>query len=191
MNSEFIVQYIRGEHGTRRYFDEFVKDGVLALALADCPHLYERCLGSLWDAFSDLDAVPRTQPLWFNSNMRVTFTKVKTHEIARAVPLAENPADSWRLLAVGLCAGDLTLCSRAADALLISGQLTARDIVTVFFNLIAVSGDETSEALADLARRHGLTDASDGALKAQEGRGSREFDKWAVCVRRQLSEPAA
>ncbi len=105
MNDDFVIEYIHGRHSVRDYFDSLVSDGSLDHAWAGCPELAAACREHLWSAFAEVDAIPRGDVFWRNSNMRITFTKVGDFYVKNADPQLRDPKGAWQAFAVAVCRG--------------------------------------------------------------------------------------
>ena len=157
MDADFLVEYVRGRRTVREYFDLFVRDREFKSALAGCPvEFRDRCIGHLWSAFAELDAIPRTDPFWAGSNMRTTFTRLKDREKAALID-ANDVRRCWKSFVVALCSGDLDRFRRAAEALLRAAELDAADFVVTALNLRDVSGWDKDDLAALLQGLPALT----------------------------------
>jgi hypothetical protein len=186
-DSDFLVEYVHGRHTVREYFNRFVGERLFDAAFADCPtELRDGCVAQLWSAFAELEAIPRTDPLWAGSNMRPTFSKLR--ERVKVVPIDERDVERcWRTF-VALCAGDLEPFRRASEVLLRSGQLSASAFVRTSLNLLDVSGWETDELAAATLLQCGSANDARSTLDDIIENGSLERPRWAKKVLRRLGE---
>jgi hypothetical protein len=188
MDSDFLAEYVHGRRTVREYFDRFVGEPLFEAAFADCPaELRDRCIAHLWSAFAELDAIPRTDPVWAGSNMRATFSKLRDH--TKVVRADERDVERrWRTFVVSLCAGDLDLFRRASEALLRSGQLSVSVFVRTSLNLLDVSGWETDQLAADTLLQNDSAKEARSTLDDIIKKGGLERSLWAKKVLRRLGE---
>jgi len=186
MDADFLTEYVHGRHAVRDYFERVLSEGAFELAFAGCPSLRRQCAEHLWSAFAELDAVPRTDSLWANSNMRPTFTKLRDFYRSLSTE-ASNLEHCWRSFTIALSAGDLDRFKRASEVLLCAGQLSISDFLRASFNLLGVSGWETDELAAEVPRCAGLVDAAKIQLKLVVESGAADQAEWAGKVLRRFA----
>ena len=189
MNDDFVIEYIHGRHSVRDYFDSLVSDGSLDHAWAGCPELAAACREHLWSAFAEVDAIPRGDVFWRNSNMRTTFTKVGDFYVKNADPQLRDPKGAWQAFAVAVCRGDSSLFLRAATVLYRCGQLDVAPIIRLSFNVVATSGWDIDEALANALVELNAMGSAHAYLEELKGSDVSYLPEWAAKVLRRL--PAA
>jgi len=186
MTDDFVVEYIHGRHSVRDYFDSLVSDGSLDHAWAGCPELAAACREHLWSAFAEVDAIPRGDVFWRNSNMRTTFTKVGDFYVRSADAQLRDPKGAWQAFAVAVCRGHASLFFRAATVLCHAEQLDVAPIIRLSFNVVATSGWDTDEPLArTLVELNGVGSAR-AYLEELRGSDVDYLPEWAAKVLQRL-----
>jgi hypothetical protein len=188
MNIDFVVEYVHGRHTMRQYFARLVEESKIGAAYVDCGQLCARCLVHLWAAFVELDSIPRTEPVWANTNLRTTLTKVSEFYRDR-VPIEDDDLPRcWRSFALALFCGNTDRFERAGEVLLRAGQLGVPDFVRAAPHVAELSGWETDRLAVDLLVRLGLVAEGREALTEILKEGSADRHDWARKVLGQLEE---
>jgi len=180
MNDDFVVEYIHGQHTLREYFDRLFPEVSLDHAWAGCPELAAACREHLWAGFAQVDAIPRSDVFWRNSNMRTTFTKVGDFYVKNADSQLRDPKGAWQAFAVAVCRGDASLFFRAATVLYRFGDLDLAPVIRLSFNIVATSGWETDEPLANTLAELNVVGSARAYLEKLTGSGVNYLPEWAT-----------
>jgi hypothetical protein len=182
MNAEFLAEYVHGRRTLREYFDRLVAEPAFAAAFEGCPEMGVRCAAHLWEALSNLDAIPRTDPFWSGSNMRATFTKVREYDLKTEGSQAQAIDLSWRSFVIAAFAGDVDRFGRTSELLIRAGAMRPTEFVRLALNQASVSGELTDELAAEMLMRLKVTDVARESLNAIARSGSSHATDWASKV---------